>query len=62
MKLDFCGQWAISGKVQYRMWNPHKITKSEKNDLFKSVQKQRNYALIENAMFKMDVWTFQYWL
>ena len=31
--------------------------------LLKSVQKQRNYALIKNAkivMFKMDVRTFQY--
>ena len=64
-KLVSCGPDFIWGKVQYRIWNPHQISKSKKKKLFKSVQKQRNYALIKNAkivMFKMDVRTFQYWL
>ena len=41
----------------------HQIYKSKKKILLKSVQKQRNYALIKNAkivMFKMDLRTFQY--
>ena len=27
-KLDFCGPDSHLGKVQYRIWNPHQISKS----------------------------------
>ena len=29
-KLDLCGPKVIWGKVQYRIWNPHLISKSKK--------------------------------
>ena len=48
-KLDFCGPGSHLGKVQYQILNPHQISKTKKRKLFKSVQKQRNYALIKNS-------------
>ena len=55
---NFCGPESHLRKVQYRIWNPKSKKKS-----FKSVQKQRNYALTKDAqivMFKMDIQTFMY--
>ena len=40
----FVVQWVIWGKVQYRIWNPHRISKSFK--LFKSVHKQGNWTFV----------------
>ncbi len=54
MKFDFCGPDSHLGKVQYRIWNPYQIFKSKKKKIFKSVLKQRNYALIKNAKMHND--------
>ena len=45
-KLDFCGSDSHLGKVQYRILNPHQISKSKKKKLFKSVEKQRNWTFV----------------
>ncbi len=45
-KLVFCGQDSHLGKVQYRILNPNQNSKSKKNKIFKSVQKQRNWSFV----------------
>ncbi len=57
-KLDFCGPDSHFGKVQYRILNLHQILSFRRKKLFKSVQKQRNYALSKNAKIVMFKWTF----
>ena len=57
-------QRVILGKIQYRIWNAHQISKSKKK-ILKSVQKQGNNALFKDAkivMFKMVILTFMYLL
>ncbi len=62
------GNWTkvILDKLQYRIWNPRRISKSKKINLLKSVYKQGNQALInkniKNLMYKMDILTFLYLL
>ncbi len=54
--MDFCGP--VSHLKQSTILDLESISKSKKKNLLKSVQKQRNYAIIKNAkivMFKMDV-------
>ncbi len=45
----FCGPEVIWGKVQCRIWNPHRYFQVKEKKLFKSVKKQRNYALIKKC-------------
>ena len=50
--------WSRQSFGEYQIWNPHQISKSRKKKIFKSVQKQRNYALIKNpkvVIFKIDI-------
>ena len=35
--INFCGPVNHLRKVQYRIWNPHRISKSKKKKIFKSV-------------------------
>ncbi len=42
----------ISGKVQYRIWNSHQISKSNKKKLFKSVHKQGNWTFVVRERFE----------
>ncbi len=49
----FCGPEVFWGKVRYRIWNPHRISKSTKKELFKSAKNHRNYALIKKAKIVM---------
>ena len=44
----FVVQWVIWGKVQYRIWNPHRISKSKKNKII-----EIGYALIKRAKIVM---------
>ena len=51
-------QTDIRGKLQYRIGHLHQISKSMKKWILKSVQKQRNYALIKNNKIVMFKWNF----
>ena len=51
-------QIVIWGKFNFRFWIPIKFPIQRRKKLFKSVQKQRNYALTKNAKFVMFKWTF----
>ena len=41
--INFCGPVSHLRKVQYQIWNPHRISKSKKKKKFKSVHKHGNW-------------------